>query len=247
MGIDTEQPLFSWQLQDHGFRRTSDGVPPPHRHIDCPLKSGKPDAWDSGVVKSDQSVGVKYAGDPLKPQQRYYWQVESWDKDGKAYPASDVTWWETGLMNSGWTAKWIGYEVEEHRRIRESGAKWITNVGDENYKGSGETRHDFRLNFNAAKAVQHATLYVTGKDTVAAWVNGKQVLTNQPLPPWKQMPWKTYLIQDVTPDTTGSEPARIEATLYAANPNGMASPDDDHTPMSACLYLEMTDGSDRSL
>ena len=26
------------------------------------LKSGKPDVWDSGVVKSDQSVGVKYAG-----------------------------------------------------------------------------------------------------------------------------------------------------------------------------------------
>ena len=244
LGIDTEQPLFSWQLQDHSFGAHQTAYRLRIATSPSILKSGKPDVWDSGTVKSDQSVGVKYAGDPLKPQQRYYWQVESWDKDGKAYPASDVTWWETGLMNSGWTAKWIGYEVEEHRRIRESGAKWITNVGDENYKGSGETRHDFRLNFNATKAVQHATLYVTGKDTVAAWVNGKQVLTKQPLPPWKQMPWQTYLIQDVTPQIQqGANLLAVEVTLYAANPNGMASPDDDHTPMSACLYLEMTDGS----
>jgi alpha-L-rhamnosidase len=244
LGIDTEQPLFSWQLQDAAFgaRQTAYRL----RVATSPalLKSAKPDAWDSGVVKSDQSVGIKYAGPPLKPQQRYYWQVESWDKDGKAYPASDVTWWETGLMNAGWKAKWIGYEIEEHRRIRESGAKWITNVGDERYKGSGDTHHEFRVSFNAAKAIQHATLYVTAKDTVSAWVNGKQVVTAQPLPPWKQMPWQTYLIQDVTPQMQqGANLLAVEATLYSTNDNGAGSPDDDHTPMSACLYLEMTDGS----
>ncbi len=58
------------------------------------------------------------------------------------------------------------------------------------------------------------------------------------------MPWQTYLIQDVTPQVhEGANLLAIEAMLYAANPNGMASPDDDHTPMSACLYLQMTDGS----
>ncbi len=145
LGIDTDQPQFSWQLQDPAFGAHQTAYRLRIATSPAILKSGKPDVWDSGVVKSDQSVGVKYAGSPLKPQQRYYWQVEFWNKDGKAYPASDVTWWETGLMSSGWTAKWIGYEVEEHRRIRESGAKWITNVGDENYKGKGETRHDFRL------------------------------------------------------------------------------------------------------
>jgi alpha-L-rhamnosidase len=46
--------------------------------------------------------------------------------------------------------------------------------------------------------VKRADLFVTGEDSAAAWVNGKQVLETVPLPPWKQAPWKTYLRQDVT-------------------------------------------------
>ncbi len=70
---------------------------------------------------------------------------------------------------------------------------------DKGAKG-GDTQHDFRLRFSLARQVKHADLFVTGKDTAAAWVNGKQVLQAQPLPPWKQAPWKTYLKQDVTTD-----------------------------------------------
>jgi alpha-L-rhamnosidase len=245
LGLDTKQPLFSWQLQDAGFGARQTVYDIKVATTPALLGAGKADIWDSGVVKSDRSVGVAYAGPALLPQQRYYWQVKVWDKDGKPYPASDVTWWETGLMDTAhWQAKWIGFEEEESRLIRNAGAQWITNAGDESYKGSGDTQHDFRFSFDISKPVKRATLYVTAKDTVAAWVNGKQVLTRMPLPPWKQLPWQTYQVQDVSAEMhSGANVLAVEATLYNVNPNGMGAADDSHTPMSACLYLEMADGS----
>ncbi len=245
LGIDSKQPLFSWQLQDAsvGARQTSYEIKIATKS--ALLNSGKPDVWDSGVVKSERSVGVAYAGPALAPQQRYYWRVEVWGKDGKPYPASDASWWETGLMDSAnWQAKWIGYEEQESKSVREGGAQWITNDGDDNYKGQGSSQHDFRLGFDVSAPVKRAVLYATGKDTVSAWVNGKQVLTSQPLPPWKQMPWQSYEVKDVTSQIhSGANVLAIEVVLYAANPSGMLSSQDSRTPMNATLYLEMADGS----
>ena len=63
------------------------------------LLSATPDVWDSGRVESAQSVGVKYAGPALTASTRYYWRVQAWDRDGVAYPASEASWWEAGLMD----------------------------------------------------------------------------------------------------------------------------------------------------
>ncbi len=124
MGVDSAQPLLSWQLQDDRFaaRQTAYRI----EVASQPKLLDKPDVWDSGRIESAQSIAVAYAGPALKPETRYYWRVALWDKDGKPYPISDVTWWETGLFKEEWKAQWIGYEEPEHRAIRESGAQWIT-------------------------------------------------------------------------------------------------------------------------
>ena len=245
MGVDSGQPLLSWKLQDDRFAAKQTAY-----RIAVASKAtllNKPDVWDSGRVESARSFAVAYGGPSLKPETRYYWQVEIWDKDGKPYPMSDATWWETGLLKESWKAQWIGYEEPEHRAIRESGAQWITNA-DTGAKG-GDTQHDYRLKFSLPGQVKHADLFVTGRDSAAAWVNGKQVLQAQPLPPWKQAPWKTYLKQDVTADLrSGENLLAVGVTLYGTpDSNGMGSGEQDHTAMSACLYLEMLDGSTKVL
>jgi alpha-L-rhamnosidase len=236
MGHDIAEPQLSWQLQDDRFAARQTAYELQVATRPGLLIAGKPDVWDSGRVASDQSVGVTYAGPALRPSQAYYWRVKAWDKDGKSYPASDVTWWETGLMNAaGWRGEWIGFEEQEERRIRESGAAWITNQGGAGSKG-GETQHDFRYAFTVAGPVLRAHLYVTGKDTASAWVNGKLILTGEPMPPWKQTPWKSYKEIDVISDLhPGKNLLAVEATLFA--------PGTDGAPMSACLYVEMSDGS----
>ncbi len=42
-------------------------------------------------------------------------------------------------------------------------------------QGSADTQHDFRFRFQLNGAVKRADLFVTGEDSAAAWVNGKQV------------------------------------------------------------------------
>ncbi len=245
MGLDTPQPQLSWQLQDERFAAKQTAYQLEVAATSALLLTGKPDIWDSGRITSDKSVDVPYTGPALKPEQRYYWRVKVWDKDGKAYPASDVTWWETGLMDpSAWRGKWIGYELQEERRIRESGALWITNSGGASTAGA-QTQHDFRYGFTLASQVRRAHLYVTGRDTPSAWINGKQVLAGQPLPPWKQTPWKSYRVVDVTSNLQqGKNLLAVEVTLYATSTgSSFTASVNTTTPMSSCLYLEMTDGS----
>ncbi len=96
MGLDTPQPQLSWQLQDDRDAAKQTAYELQVATQSALLAAGKPDVWDSGRVASDKSVGVAYAGPELKPEQRYYWRVKVWDKDGISYPVSDVTWWRPG-------------------------------------------------------------------------------------------------------------------------------------------------------
>src|SRR5262249_22325337 len=118
LGIDTEHPRLSWQLRDprDGARQTAYQIEVASSQQN--LATGKADIWDSGKVASDNSRGVVYAGPNLQPSKRYFWRVLVWDRDGKAYAASDATWWETGLLSrSNWKAKWIGLEEPELRAM----------------------------------------------------------------------------------------------------------------------------------
>jgi alpha-L-rhamnosidase len=95
------------------------------------------------------------------------------------------------------------------------------------------------------KPIHHASLYATGQDTVSAWINGTQVLSANPLPPYKQMPWKKFVLADVTAEmTAGINSIAIEAIRYLANPNGMAT--EGAAPMIAALIVEYTDGTTAS-
>jgi len=41
------------------------------------------DVWDSGRIKSAQSINVGYNGQALQANQKYWWKVAVWGKDGK--------------------------------------------------------------------------------------------------------------------------------------------------------------------
>jgi len=241
LGVDTAKPILSWQLQDAswGARQTAYQI---STFTKAPASEGtKPDIWDSGRISSDISAGVPYGGPSLIPEKRYFWRVKVWDKDGKPYPVSDVSWWETGLLQqTNWKAQWIGYENPELHSLRNSGAVWITNVAEEP-TSTADTHHDFRFHFSLDKPIQRAVLYTTGEDTAAAWVNGKQVIEAQPLAPWKQMPWGTYMRQDVTSTVRPGENLLAIGVTRFLIPRAKSVP--TTTPMSACLYLVFADGS----
>src|SRR5580698_1878428 len=242
LGMDAEKPTLSWQLRDtrDGARQMAYEVQVASSSAN--LSAGKADVWDSGKVESNDSIGVVYGGPAMQASKRYFWRVLVWDRDGKAYPASDATWWETGLLKQeNWRAKWIGFEEAEERAVRESGAKWITNAETESAEKK-QSSHAFRFHFTVNGAVKRARLYATGQDSTAAWVNGKQVMETRPMAAYGHLPWKTYYSRDVTSDVkSGANLLAVEVIRYGSS--AAQAPDISQTPMNALVYVEKSDGS----
>jgi alpha-L-rhamnosidase len=247
LGIDDPTPRFSWQLRDAelGAKQTAyEVLVASSRAL---LAKGKADVWDSGRVASEQSLNVRYGGPALTASTRYSWCVKLWGGNGKAYEASPLAKWETGLMSAdgdAWKAQWIGFETPEEATVRHAPADWIANPDAKSpaIAKDAEQRFAYRTTIQVPQAVKFAALYATGQDTVAAWVNGTQALTEDPLPPYKQMPWKKFVRADVTSQlSTGKNTLAIEALHYVVNPNGMAT--DDAPPMIATLVVEYADGT----
>ena len=216
LGIDDVTPRFSWQLNDaaRGAKQTAYRVMVATRPE--LLADDKADVWDSGKVTSGQSLNVKYAGPAVKASTRYFWRVEVWDKDGKAYPASGSEWWETGLLNqSAWKGEWIGWETQEEAAERKAPAKWIANPDAKLGKPSSEQKFAYRTVVNVDEPVKQVVLFATGEDTVSAWVNGKQVLTAAAFPPYHHLPWKKFVRADVTGQVVqGKNTIGIESVHY---------------------------------
>src|SRR6266567_6223313 len=240
LGIDDPAPNFSWGLNDpaRGARQTAYEVSVASKR-DL-LQAGKSDVWSSGRVASAQSLNVRYAGQALKPSTRYWWSVKVWGVDGKPYTDEAASWFETGLVSQGtWKAQWIGYETREEAAVRRAPAAWIgsPDPGATTTEKGAESRVAYRTNVTLAKPVKTATLYATGQDTVAAWVNGKQVLEAAPFPAWHQMPWKKFVRADVTADVkNGTNVLGIQTVRYTATRN-------EAPPMIATLVVEYSDGT----
>jgi len=101
LGIDVEAPRFSWKMVSERYDQRQQT----YRITVTEVPSGQL-VYDSDVCPSDVSVGVVYRGESLKPCTRYDWTVEIWNQDGKSSRAT--SWFETGLMDSGWSgAQWI--------------------------------------------------------------------------------------------------------------------------------------------
>ena len=245
LGIDDATPRFSWQLKDaaHGALQTA------YRVLVATnpefLSDGKADVWDSGRVSSGQSLNVKYAGPAVKPSTRYWWRVELWDADQKAYPASKAEWWETGLLNqNAWRGDWIGWETHEEAAARKAPAVWVANSDavPGSAKPNSEQRFAYRTAVKVDKPVERAVLFATAEDTVDAWVNGQQVLKAAAFPPYHHLPWKKFVRADVTAQIAeGRNTLAIESVHYIDKYG--ESKRKDAPPMIATVVLLYKDGT----
>ena len=246
LGIDDPAPRFSWQLQDpaRGARQTAYEVKVASRAALLDESAGKADVWDSGRVESDASMNVLYAGPELTPSTRYFWRVKVWDAAGKPYAESGTSWWETGLVKqANWQGNWIGFETPEEDAVRHADAQWIANPDAKslNEDHAKEHHYMYRTTVKLTKPVRKATLYATGEDTVAGWVNGTNAIVPSPYPAWHILPWKRYAVGVATLLLVpGDNVIGVEVIHYG---DFSRTNDDDVPPMMATLFVEYADGS----
>src|SRR5690606_9477430 len=110
LGLMVEKPHFSWEIK--GSQPNIEQRAYQVLVADSPdeLANSVGNIWDSGVVQTNQSVGVRYEGEALQSSRRYYWKVRIWDVHGDDEVESDVKVFETALLNqSDWQADWVGF------------------------------------------------------------------------------------------------------------------------------------------
>jgi alpha-L-rhamnosidase len=164
LGIDELQPRLSWILQaaeraERGLRQTAYQImvasSPEILSQDCG------DLWDSGKIESDQSIQIEYAGRPLESERHCFWKVRVWDQTGRAAAWSEPARWSMGLLKpEDWKAKWIGLgggdspAADDHRRL---------------------PSRMLRREFDVAKKVVRATVFMSGLGFSELYMNGRKV------------------------------------------------------------------------
>lgn len=109
LGIDTPQPRLSWQLTSSRRGESQTAYRILVASSEELLAPGKTNLWDSGDVKSSDSISISYAGRTLRAGQTCYWKVRIWDRDAKPSDWSTTASWAMGQLSpADWRGKWIG-------------------------------------------------------------------------------------------------------------------------------------------
>ncbi|HTQ12048.1 MAG TPA: family 78 glycoside hydrolase catalytic domain [Fimbriimonadaceae bacterium] len=162
LGIDVPHPRLSWIVESPatGQRQTAYRIAVSDSLEE--LKEGKADLWDSGKVESSETLGIPYAGKPLRSAERVFWRVQVWDKDGVASAPSAPATWTMHMIPGDWKPQWIGFP------------------------GKQPVMFTLRKEIAVAKPVRRALAFVSGLGQYEMRIDGKKVGDDWITPGWTQ-------------------------------------------------------------
>ncbi|MFK4067188.1 alpha-L-rhamnosidase [Streptomyces sp. NPDC029674] len=219
LGLDTPRPRLSWPMASDtpGQAQSAYRI----RVATAADRLDEPDVWDSGKVKSPDSVLVPYAGPELESRTRYFWSVRVWDAAGRPSPWSEPSWWETGLTAaSDWSARWIGAPAALVGTPALDGASWIWFPEGEPADSAPAATRWFRGRFEVPQGVRRARLVLTADDGFTAYVNGTRVARTEADSAADN--WRRPVLVDVTEHlAAGAAVLAVSATNATAGPAGL--------------------------
>jgi alpha-L-rhamnosidase len=180
LGVDRLEPRLSWVLEAastraRGQRQSAYQV----------LVASTPDLlednvgnrWDTGRAASDQSIHVRYAGQPLSSHSQCFWKVRVWDQEGRASGWSQPARWTMGLLKpSDWKGRWIGRDEKETTN-QLKGAKWIWHPDEAPEKSApvGTRWFRYHLGLPQEDKLVKARFLVASDNEGVVYLNGQEV------------------------------------------------------------------------
>jgi alpha-L-rhamnosidase len=178
IGIDINKPRVSWKILSPERSVMQSAYQIRAAASAESLTAGKELLWDSGKVKSEQSIHVVYAGPELASRQRVYWQVRIWDNKGYQSEWSQTSFWEMGLLHSkDWQSQWI-----EPNLVEDPSASNPCPI--------------LRKEFSIKKDLKSARTYITSHGLYQMEINGQLVSDELFTPGWTsynhRLQYQTY-------------------------------------------------------
>ncbi len=234
IGIDIAQPRLSWQISADANNFMQEAYEIRVAESVGNLSKSTGVLWNSGKVKSSESVNIAYGGPAPKSMQKFCWQVRIWDSKGKATAWSEPATWEMGLLKADdWKASWIRFGQEKDNLI-------------------SRPSQYFRKEFSLNKKVKSARVYVTALGLYELYLNGKKVGNDLFTPGWtsykNRIQYQTY---DVTQSlgTKNSIGAIVGDGWYRGNIGfkGQRSYYGDKSALLAQLEITYADGTSETV
>ncbi len=176
LGIEETKPRLSWSFLSDARGQTQTAYQVLVASSASLLQEQRGDLWDSGKVRSDQSVHVEYAGQPLRSGGQCFWKVRVWGREDEASSWSTPARWTMGLLGpQEWrVAKWIGEAVRAPGYASES-YRWVWYPeGSPQAVAPPGVRYFRRvLQLPAATLIREARFYLTCDNGFALFVNGR--------------------------------------------------------------------------
>jgi alpha-L-rhamnosidase len=236
LGVDEARPRLSWIVRSsqRGQKQSAYRILVASSRELIDKKVG--DLWDSGMVASDQTAQVAYAGKPLQSQMPCFWVVRVWDKEGNPSSWSKAASWSMGLLKpEDWRAQWIGFDASRKRgaeggQVDLSTASWIWYPEGDATAGVPVGNRLFRREFDVPQGVriESAACAVTADNWFKLYVNGRPVRDGGN--------FKEALVVDVKDNlAAGKNVIAIDAANQGDGPNPAG--------VLAVLNVQYSDGS----
>ena len=225
IGVDEVTPRLSWEVVSStrgDFQQSYQLIVSSSPEN---LAKDHGDIWNTGKLKSGQSIQIEYHGKPLKSGTRYFWKVRIWDKEGRPSKWSKTASWSMGLLaKKDWSnAQWIAFkdgdvwknEWKNHKNTElnnlppmewpNNSWPWLTGKDSTIFTlhEMANPKYDqsplFRKEFILTKKIKSASLYICGLGYYEAFINGKKVGDHVLDPAWTNFEQRSfYVTYDVT-------------------------------------------------
>lgn len=168
VGIGNDGVFLSWMLDSYGsgVMQTAYRIQAGSSEED--ILSGKADKWDSGWVKSSETVYIPYEGKPLASGETCYWRVQVKTNAGRTGWSPVARWTMALLSANDWKAQWIGFdECAEGEKAEGGNTRLAARYFRKDFTVSGGSRGD--------SGIDRAVLYISGLGMYEAYVNGRRI------------------------------------------------------------------------